>query len=187
MCWYTILISLFSFEIWTYFHKHLGHLAFLFREVERFDRVDSVFPKLILHCSNTPWIIPLVYGLIFILFISFVVFWWDFMIYNFLKLVLWCPMFSSKIFSFIFLTEVCIPRAIYLCIVSYRHLIVPVTFLWHSYLTNLSISYRFSMPPYHIPSLCNIEKIISSWEKGENSLLHWPLHMSNCTKKVVFR
>lgn len=88
-----------------------------------------------------------------------------------------------KVFSFIFLTEVSIPRAIYLCTVSYRHLIVPVTFLWHFYLTNLSISYRFSMSPYHIPSLCNIEKIISSWEKGENSLLHWPLHMSNARRK----
>lgn len=96
MCWYTMLISLFSFEIWTYFHKHLGHLAFLFHEVERFDRVDSVFPKAILHCSNMPWIIPLVYGLIFILFISFVVFWWDFMIYNFLKFVLWCHVFFQN-------------------------------------------------------------------------------------------
>lgn len=126
MCWYTMLISLFSFEIWTYFHKHLGHLAFLFCEVGRFDRVDSIFPKLILHCSNMPWIISLVYGLIFFFF---VVFWWDFMIYNFLKLVVWCLMFPSKFFSFIFLTEVCIPRAIYLCTVSYRHLTVLVTFL----------------------------------------------------------
>ena len=124
-----MLMSFFSFEIWTYFHNHLGCLAFLFCEVGRFDRVDSIFPKPILHCSNSLWIISLVYGLIFILFISFVVFWWDFMIYNFLKLVLWCLMFSSKIFSFIFLTEVCIPRAIYFCIMSYRHLIVPVTFL----------------------------------------------------------
>lgn len=133
MCWYTMLISLIIFEIWTYFHNDLGHLSFLFCEVGRFDRVDYIFPKLILHCSNSPWISSLIYGLIFILFIiSLVVFWQVFMLINFIKFVLWCHVFFQN-FQFYFSHWGLCSMAIYLCVVSYRHLIVPVTSLDKSF------------------------------------------------------
>lgn len=118
LCWCTRLISL-IFEIWTYFHKHVGHLLFLFCELWRVDRADYLFPKLILHCSNSLQIISLVYGLTFIWFmISFVVCWQVLMFTNFIKFVPWCLLFFilKILFHLLF-------------IVSYKQLIVPMTFL----------------------------------------------------------